>query len=266
MQTWRQIYWNRTRKQFVDGLTDILKMTGADPPSRAPHTLFSFNSQDDLRMYATGCDADIGGNSTVNLDLDEASTPHTHTRTHNARTKHKHATAKFWGDMRLDVRPQYQGRVRGGYAAFRNKPRPTLFGDILDNIEFHEYLALRLRVSGDPITHNSYFVNLQTNGPITTDVWQHRLFFRRKDEWEDVFIPFRNFVRTNNGELSEIQLEMSPHLRSVGISLLGGNSAVSGKYQLNIDSIRIVNEEDAVSDLGTDEKEEKSQTWEDIKI
>lgn len=84
---------------------------------------------------------------------------------------------------------------------------------------------------------------------------------------------------------------MSPHLRSVGISLLGGNSAVSGKYQLNIDSIRIVNEEDAVSDLGslssffflshltisyhlnscldssgTDEKEEKSQTWEDIKI
>lgn len=94
-------------------------MTGADPPSRAPHTLFSFNSQDDLRMYATGCDADIGGNSTVNLDLDEASTPHTHTRTHNARTKH--ATAKFWGDMRLDVRPQYQGRVRGGYAAFRNK-------------------------------------------------------------------------------------------------------------------------------------------------
>ncbi|KAF8824905.1 hypothetical protein HHX47_DHR7000688 [Lentinula edodes] len=187
-------------------------MTGADPPSRAPHTLFTFNSHEDLRMYATGCDADIGGNST---------------------------------------------------------PRPTLFGDILDNIEFHEYLALRLRVSGDPITHNSYFVNLQTNGPITTDVWQHRLFFRRKDEWEDVFIPFRNFVRTNNGELSEIQLEMSPHLRSVGISLLGGNSAVSGKYQLNIDSIRIVNEEDAVSDLdssGTDEKEEKGQTWEDIKI
>ncbi|KAJ3912741.1 complex I intermediate-associated protein 30-domain-containing protein [Lentinula edodes] len=285
MQTWRQIYWNRTRKHFVDGLTDILKMTGADPPSRAPHTLFTFNSHDDLRMYATGCDADIGGNSTVNLDLDldEASTPHphthphthphahthphTHTHTHNARTTH--ATAKFWGDMRLDVRPQYQGRVRGGYAAFRNKPRPTLFGDILDNIEFHEYLALRLRVSGDPITHNSYFVNLQTNGPITTDVWQHRLFFRRKDEWEDVFIPFRNFVRTNNGELSEIQLEMSPHLRSVGISLLGGNSAVSGKYQLNIDSIRIVNEEDAVSDLdssGSDEKEEKGQTWEDIKI
>ncbi|KAJ3848608.1 complex I intermediate-associated protein 30-domain-containing protein [Lentinula lateritia] len=256
MQSWRQIYWTRTRKQVVDGLSDILKMTGADPPSRAPHTLFTFNSQDDLRMYATGCDADIGGNSTVNLDLDEACTAHTR------------PSARFWGDMRLDVRPQYQGRVRGGYAAFRNKPRPTLFGALLDNTEFHEYLALRLRVSGDPATHAAYFVNLQTNGPISTDVWQHRVFFTKSDEWEDVFIPFRNFVRTNNGDLSEIQLEMSPHLRSVGISLLGANTGVSGRYQLNIDNIRVVNEEDAVSefDSNTHEKEGGSQSWEDIKI
>ncbi|KAJ3990172.1 complex I intermediate-associated protein 30-domain-containing protein [Lentinula detonsa] len=260
MQSWRQIYWNRTRKRLFDGLADIVKMSGADTPSRAPHTLFAFNTKDDLRMHATGCDGDIGGNSTVNLDLDLSST-------HNARIN-KPATAKFWGDMRLDVRPQYQGRVRGGYAAFRNKPRPSLFGDILDNIEFHEYLALRLRVAGDPITHNSYFVNLQTNGPITTDVWQHRLYFQKKDEWEDIFIPFRNFVRTNNGELSEIQLEMSDKLRSVGISLLGGNSGVSGQYELNIDTIRIVNEEDAVSDLDSEpaSDKEKGQTWDDIKI
>ncbi|KIK62514.1 hypothetical protein GYMLUDRAFT_41969 [Collybiopsis luxurians FD-317 M1] len=259
MQSWRQLYWNRSRRRLVDGLTDIVKMTGADLPSRAPKTLFSFNSQDDLRTYATGCDGDIGGNSTVNLTLDGSS--------HNTQIG-KSATAKFWGDMRLDVRPQYQGRVRGGYAAFRNKPRPTLFGDILDNIEFHEYLALRLRVAGDPITHNAYFVNLQTNGPITTDVWQHRLFFQKKNEWEDVFIPFRNFVRTNNGELSEIQLEMSDKLRSVGIALLGGNAGISGKYELNIDSIRIVNEEDAASDLDSDpnSEKEKGQTWEDIKI
>ncbi|KAF9064157.1 complex I intermediate-associated protein 30-domain-containing protein [Rhodocollybia butyracea] len=258
MQSWRQIYWNRTRKQLVDGLTDILKMTGADPPSRAPKTLFSFNSKEDLRMYATGCDGDIGGNSTANLDLDESA--------HNARIG-KPATAKFWGDMRLDVKPQYKGRVRGGYAAFRNKHRPSLFGDILDNIEFHEYIALRLRLGGDPSTHNSYFVNLQTNGPISTDVWQHRLYFQRKNEWEDLFIPFRSFVRTNNGELSEIQLQMSDKLRSVGISLLGGNAGISGKYELNIDSVRIVNEEDAVSDLDPATSSEKEgQSWEDIKI
>jgi hypothetical protein len=33
-------------------------------------------------------------------------------------------------------------------------------------------------------------------------------------------------------------------LRSVGISLLGGNSGVEGPYELGIDEIRAVNEED----------------------
>jgi len=148
--------------------------------------------------------------------------------------------------------------------------RPSLFGDVLDNIEFHDYLALRLRLGGDPILHNSYFVNLQTNGPITTDVWQHRIYFQKKNEWEDLFIPFRNFVRTNNGELSETQLEMSDKLRSVGISLLGGNAGIAGKYEINIDSIRIVNEEDAVSDLhpgsDADSEKDKDQAWEDSKL
>jgi len=35
-------------------------------------------------------------------------------------------------------------------------------------------------------------------------------------------------------------------IRSVGISLLGGNSGVEGPYELGIDSVRAVNEEDAV--------------------
>lgn len=33
-------------------------------------------------------------------------------------------------------------------------------------------------------------------------------------------------------------------VRTVGISLLGGNSGVAGPYELGIDSIRAVNEED----------------------
>jgi len=35
-------------------------------------------------------------------------------------------------------------------------------------------------------------------------------------------------------------------IRSVGISHLGGNSGVEGAYELGIDSIRAVNEEDTV--------------------
>lgn len=73
--------------------------------------------------------------------------------------------------------------------AFHHKPRPTLFGELTEDVSNHEYLALRVRARGHPRTRNSYFVNLQTDGPITTDLWQHRMFFRRDDGgWEDIFV------------------------------------------------------------------------------
>lgn len=91
-------------------------MAGTDEPSRAPITLFTFNSREDISHFATGCDADIGGLSTVNLDLDES----TAKPSANALTPPR-PTAKFWGEMRLGTRPGYEGRIRGGYAGFRNK-------------------------------------------------------------------------------------------------------------------------------------------------
>ena len=60
---------------------------------------------------------------------------------------------------------------------------------MLEDVSGYDYLALHLRVAGDPRTHNSYFVNIQTDGPISTDLWQHRLYFRRQDNtWENVFV------------------------------------------------------------------------------
>jgi len=113
----------------------------------------------------------------------------------------------------------------------------------------HRYLAMRLRVGGHQRTRNSYFVNIQTDGAISTDLWQHRLFFHKGDgSWEDIFIPFEDFVLTNTGEIVDHQITMMREkVRSVGISLLGGNSGVEGPYELGIDSIRAVNDEDAIS-------------------
>jgi len=219
----------------------VIRMDGLKEPSRAPKTLFSFNTKEDIAQFATGCDADIGGLSTVNLDLETS-------KSINGSIGNQ-GTAKFWGDMKLSVRPEVQGQIRGGYAGFRNRPRPTLFGDMLEDVSNHRYLALRLRVAGHQRTRNSYFVNIQTDGPISTDLWQHRLFFHKGDgSWEDVFIPFDDFVLTNTGEIVESQITMyREKVRSVGISLLGGNSGIEGPYELGIDSIRAVNEEDAVS-------------------
>lgn len=49
------------------------------------------------------------------------------------------------------------------------------------------------------------------------------------------------------GEVSTNQMRMyREKIKSVGISMLGGNSNVEGKYELGIDSIRGVNEDDVV--------------------
>ncbi|KAI0048942.1 complex I intermediate-associated protein CIA30 [Auriscalpium vulgare] len=234
------LYLNRSSRIVRDNTAKILRMQGADAPSRAPVSLFKLNSPHDLAQYATGCDADVGGTSTVHLDLD----------TDPARNAPlgKPASGRFWGEMRLGVRTGLEGKIRGGYAGFRNKHRPTLFGELTEDVSHHKYLALRLRAAGHPRTRSSYFVNIQTDGPITSDLWQHRLYFARSDgAWEDVFIPFDDFVLTNTGEIASDQISMlTSRIRTIGISLLGGNSGVEGPYELGIDEIRAVNEEDVV--------------------
>ena len=54
-----------------------------------------------MHGWVHGSDADIGGTSTSNWALGED------------------GRAKFWGVMRLKVRPEAQGRLRGGYAGIR---------------------------------------------------------------------------------------------------------------------------------------------------
>ena len=116
-------------------------MQGAEQPSRAPLTLFAFNNPKAIKDCALGCDADVGGTSTVHLDFDDhparlppspSSRPRTTTKAadpdHDAERRSddaagKRGAARFHGHMRLAVRPGYEQRVRGGYAGFRNKVR-----------------------------------------------------------------------------------------------------------------------------------------------
>ncbi|KAH9481658.1 Complex I intermediate-associated protein 30, mitochondrial [Psilocybe cubensis] len=215
-------------------------MKGADAPARGPKTVFTFNTAEDIQGFATGCDGDIGGLSTVALELDE--------RPEVNEPIGKTATGVFRGEMRLSVKPGMETKIRGGYAGFRNKNRPAfLYGNLTEDASLFDYLALRVRLAGEPQTHSSYFVNIQTAGPVSTDLWQHRLYLRKHNTWEDVFVPFDNFVRTNAGEMSKKQITMyREKIKSIGISILGGNSGIEGKYELGIDSFRFVNEEDVV--------------------
>lgn len=97
----------------------VILMKGADVPVSTPKTLYSFNTPADIKQFATGCDGDIGGLSTVHFDLDE--------RPEINKSIGKAATGMFWGDMRIQVKPGMEKRIRGGYAGFRNKVRVFCF-------------------------------------------------------------------------------------------------------------------------------------------
>ncbi|KAF4596403.1 hypothetical protein EYR38_007783 [Pleurotus pulmonarius] len=310
----------------------VLLMQGADAPSRAPRSLFTFNTPQDISQFATGSDSDIGGFSTVNFDFVEDESVNGPIGRVNRPTPPSSkdvpqlpvGTARFWGKMSLRIpstpaanKPRI---TRSGYAGFRNKARPSLFGNITEDLSSHDYLALRLRPSGNPITRTSYFVNIQTEDDIGMgigglgggmEVWQHRLMFKNQDVpeeellqvkdggWEELYvriicvlslplnsfhslkIPFNNFVLTHAGEIVDSPTSSSPSdsashssspdtspdsyqqpsspsfqslqskptirrekVKSIGISILGGNSGVEGRYELGIDEIRAVNDED----------------------
>ena len=93
----------------------VILMKGADSPISTARTLYSFNTPADIKQFATGCDGDIGGLSTVHFDLDE--------RPEINKSIGKAATGMFWGDMRTQVKPGMEKKIRGGYAGFRNKAR-----------------------------------------------------------------------------------------------------------------------------------------------
>lgn len=91
-------------------------MKGVEGPIRTPITMFTLNTLDDIHQFGKGCDADVGGLSTVNLTLEE--------RPEINQPIGKEASGVFWGDMRLKVKPGMEGRIRGGYAGIKSKVCP----------------------------------------------------------------------------------------------------------------------------------------------
>lgn len=74
----------------------------------APRVLFKYHTAEDLKQHVTGCDADIGGKSSVHLNLAPD------------------GKARFWGDMRLEVPLGKEESMRSGYAGFRSRVSPIL--------------------------------------------------------------------------------------------------------------------------------------------
>ena len=83
--------------------------------------------------------------------------------------------------------------------------------------DWSNYSSLVLRVKGD---RRKYLVNIQTNTPLVTDLFQHRLFLNHPGEWETVVIPLNDFVMTNWGVIQDGSEINKSEVKTVGIGLL----------------------------------------------
>ncbi|RHZ75840.1 hypothetical protein Glove_209g159 [Diversispora epigaea] len=185
--------------------------------------LLKLNCKEDLKEWVSGCDKDIGGNSKASLEISPE------------------GFGRFSGDISLDLPKNNPIVKRSGYAAIRSASRGSLFGLKVWDTTLFRYLALRVKGNDD----KKYFVNIQTDGPIPTDLYQHRLYLRNIGEWENVMIPFKDFILTNKGIIQDPQVIMyREKVRTIGISLL----SQPGHFCLEIDWIKMMNTENTFGD------------------
>jgi len=215
-------FFKRSLDELKRVTNSTLKQEGLIGPTAA-YQLLDLRTQEGVEACKTMSDQDLGGFSTAHFD-------------HIPSSATEPGHARFHGTISTELptnRPQVQ---RTGYAAWRNRDRPpTIFGKSLWNVEQYTYLGLRVKSDG-----RKYFVNVQTESIIPTDIHQHRLYARRTGEWETVLIKWSDFVRTNYGVVVEPQTEMlRQKVRSIGIGLI---DRVPGDYDLAISQIWAAND------------------------
>lgn len=101
-------------------------------------------------------------------------------------------------------------------------------------MSLYGYLAIQFKSDG-----RKYFVNVQTESIVPTDIHQHLLHSKTPGQWETILIKWSEFVRTNHGQVVEPQREMlTQKVRTVGISLI---DRIPGPYDLSISKMWATN-------------------------
>jgi NADH dehydrogenase [ubiquinone] 1 alpha subcomplex assembly factor 1 len=247
-------FWRRSLDELKRQSKIAVRMEGLHKPNQ-PFPLARFEQEDSLGGIKVMSDADMGGFS-------KASTTHI-PGTQSATTDGETAATPsqtpphmlFAGRISTELPPNKPEIQRSGYAAWRTRDRgSSLFGKLLWDIDPYAFLALRIKSDG-----RKYFVNIQTESIVPTDLHQHLLPSYTPGEWETVTIPFNSFVRTNYGMVVEPQREMMRQkVRSVGIGLI---DRVPGPFELCIADVWATNKApergvDSGFDVGGEPEEE----------
>ncbi|KAK4908999.1 hypothetical protein LTR66_017519, partial [Elasticomyces elasticus] len=151
---------------------------------------------------------------------------------------------RFHGNISTKLPHDRPDVMKTGYAAFRNQDRGrTLFGELFWSVEPYSYLALRVKSDG-----RKYFINIQTDSIVESDIHQHQLLTKNHAgaagpgspaQWETVLIRLHDFVRTNQGFITEPQSEMlRQKVKSFGIGLIDREP---GPFDLSISAMWATN-------------------------
>lgn len=216
-----------------------VKMEGIHVPQK-PFPLIKFDDLGSIERCKVMSDKDMGGFSKASLIFQEGRAHEENTRelgliTDGNENQDEPAHALFTGSISTELPPNKPDIQRSGYAAWRTRDRGvSLFGKLLWDIDPYSYLALRIKSDG-----RKYFVNIQTESIVPTDLHQHLLPTYTPGQWETVIIPFHAFVRTNHGMVVEPQKEMMRQkVRSVGIGLI---DRVTGPFELKVADVYATN-------------------------
>jgi NADH dehydrogenase [ubiquinone] 1 alpha subcomplex assembly factor 1 len=200
-----------------------------------PYPMLDFGNPETATWMKTMTDKQVHGQSTAEIKHVPA----------NVSTKPNAPAHMLWQGNISTALPEHRPDVlKTGYAAWRNEDLGnTLFGEMFWNVDSYMYLALRVRSDG-----RKYFVNIQTDSIVPTDIHQHRLYTKHHEgadgpsdpgRWETVLIKLHEFVRTNQGRVTEPQSEMlRQKIKSVGIGL---TDRTPGPYKLGVAGIWATN-------------------------
>lgn len=230
-------FWRRSMEEFKRQANIAIRLEGLSTPTR-PFPLVKFEQVDSIERCKVISDADMGGFSRAALTHHVGSGRPQNFEKEGGTELEEFGDpphALFKGQISNELPPNRPNIQRSGYAAWRTRDRgASLFGKLLWDIDPYSYLALRIKSDG-----RKYFVNIQTESIVPTDLHQHLLPSHTPGQWETVTIPFSAFVRTNYGMVVEPQREMlRQKVRSVGIGLI---DRVPGPFELAIADVWATN-------------------------
>ncbi|CDK29460.1 unnamed protein product [Kuraishia capsulata CBS 1993] len=221
-----------TSRGFLSGIKSLFTV----PEFKESLTLLDFANAYDIQKVITRCDQELGGYSTVNMDVARDTKPN------GERT----ACAHFHGNLSLNLPKTRPDVSQSGWAMWRTKNKNNYqhkiayISDRFANFwwDFGPYQAMVLRLKTDT-PHRKFLLNVQTDTMSRTDLFQHRLFLNTPGKWETVILPIDDFVLTNRGFIQkQYQGEMEKdRIKSVGMGILDKQY---GYYSLYIESIKVM--------------------------